>query len=192
MFFHTLRKRLNQLCRHMLVAIAAGALAGGALADSPVRTMDVTRDGDAYVLKAEISAPVAPAVAWEVLTDFANMARWVPNVGDSRIVKPGKANLTIEQRGTVKFAGMNFDYTSLREIELAAKTTIRSTQVKGSMKKQSSLMKLVPKGTGTLMQYKLELIPSLMTSTVISEDLLKQEVVDQFTAIVAEMLRRKK
>ena len=192
MFFHTLRKRLNQLCRHMLVAIAAGALAGGALADSPVRTMDVTRDGDAYVLKAEISAPVAPAVAWEVLTDFANMARWVPNVGDSRIVKPGKANLTIEQRGTVKFAGMNFDYTSLREIELTAKTTIRSTQVKGSMKKQSSLMKLVPKGAGTLMQYKLELIPSFMTSTVISEDLLKQEVVDQFTAIVAEMLRRKK
>ena len=87
---------------------------------------------------------------------------------------------------------MNFDYTSLREIELAAKTTIRSTQVKGSMKKQSSLMKLVPKGAGTLMQYKLELIPSFMTSTVISEDLLKQEAVDQFTAIVAEMLRRKK
>lgn len=192
MSFHTLPKRLNNLRRHLLVAIAAGALAGGAQADSPVRTVDVTRDGDAYVLKAEISAPVAPAVAWEVLTDFANMARWVPNVVDSRIVKPGMANLTIEQRGTVKFAGMNFDYTSLREIELTAETTIRSTQVKGSMKKQSSLMKLVPKGTGTLMQYKLELIPSFMTSTVISEDLLKQEAVDQFTAIVAEMLRRKK
>ena len=192
MSFHTLLKRLNKLCRHTLVASAAGAFAGGALADSPVRTVDVTRDGDAYVLKAEISAPVAPAVAWEVLTDFANMARWVPNVGDSRIVKPGEANLTIEQRGTVKFAGMNFDYASLREVELTAKTTIRSTQVKGSMKKQSSLMKLVPQGTGTLMQYKLELIPSFLTSTVISEDLLKQEAVDQFTAIVAEMLRRKK
>lgn len=192
MSFHTLPKRLNSLRRHLLVAIAAGALAGGAQADSPVRTVDVTRDGDAYVLKAEISAPVAPAVAWEVLTDFANMARWVPNVVDSRIVKPGMANLMIEQRGTVKFAGINFDYTSLREIELTAETTIRSTQVKGSMKKQSSLMKLVPKGTGTLMQYKLELIPSFMTSTVISEDLLKQEAVDQFTAIVAEMLRRKK
>ena len=192
MSFHTLLKRLNKFCRYALVASAAAALTGGALADSPVRAVDVTRDGDAYVLKAEISAPVAPAVAWEVLTDFANMARWVPNVGDSRIVRPGAANLTIEQRGTVKFAGMNFDYISLREVELTAKTTIRSTQVKGSMKKQSSLMKLVPKGTGTLMQYKLELIPSFMTSTVMSEDLLKQEVVDQFTAIVAEMLRRKK
>lgn len=189
---HRLLKSLNRLCRNAAVACAAGALATLALAESPVRKIEVTRDGDAYVVKAEMSAPVAPALAWEVLTDFANMARWVPNVSDSRVVKPGEAKLMIEQRGTAKFSGMKFDYASLREIELDAQTTIHSTQIKGSMKKQVSLMKVSPEGAGTLMLYKLELVPSFLASAVISEDLLKQETVDQFTAIVGEMLRRKK
>ncbi len=174
------------------MACIAGALATVALADSPVRKIDVTRDGDAYVLKADISAPVPPTLAWEVLTDFANMARWVPNVSDSHVLKAGVSSLTIEQRGTVKFGGLKFDYVSQREIELDDQTAIHSTQIKGSMKKQASLMKVSPQGAGTLMQYRLELLPSFPASAVISEDLLKQEAIEQFTAIVAEMLRRKK
>lgn len=161
-------------------------------AESPVRSIDVTRDGDAYVLKADMVAPVPPALAWEVLTDFPNMARWVPSVNDSHILKPGDTKFTVEQRGTAKFGALKFDYTSVREIELNPQTTIRSTQLKGSMKKQQSLMKLSAEGNGTLMQYQLELVPSFFASAVISEDLLKQEISEQFTAIVGEMVRRRK
>jgi len=35
-------------------------------------------------------------------------------------------------RGTVKFGGLSFSYTSLRDIVLNPQTTIQSTQIKGS------------------------------------------------------------
>ena len=42
------------------------------------------------------------------------------------------------------------------------------------------------------MVYQLEIVPSLLASTVISEDLLKHDIEEEFTAIIGEMNRRKK
>jgi uncharacterized membrane protein len=100
--------------------------------------------------------------------------------------------MTIEQKGNAKFGALSFAYTSLREIVLNPQTTIQSTQVKGSMKKQVSLMTLSAEADGTRMQYRLELVPSLVASTVLSPDFLKHEVNEQFAAIIGEMTKRKK
>jgi len=179
-------------CLRGCLALVACALAASASAESPVRSVDVTYDGDTYILNAQMFAPVPQAIAWDVLTDFANMAKWVPNVVESRIVKPGDKQMTIEQKGNAKFAGLSFSYTSLREIVLNPQATILSTQVKGSMKKQVSLMTLSSEGDGTKMQYRLELLPSWPASSVLSPDFLKHEINEQFTAIVEEMIKRKK
>lgn len=185
-------RRFVHACLGGLLALAACTLAANAAAQSPVRSIDVTHDGDTYVVKALMFAPVSLAIAWDVLTDFPNMAKWVPNVTESTIVKPGDKQFTIEQRGTAKFAGLSFSYTSLREIVVNPQTTIKSTQVKGSMKLQQSLMTVSPEGDGTRMQYQLELVPSMLASAVMSEDFLKHEIEEQFTAIVGEMIKRKK
>ena len=70
-------------------------------------------------------------------------------------------------------------------------TTIESTQIKGSMKLQHSLMTVSAEESGTRMQYRLEVIPSFLASAVMSEDFLKHEIEEQFTAIIGEMVRRK-
>ena len=158
---------------------------------SQVRAIDVTHPSDAYVVTVEVFAPVNRKIAWDVLTDFTNMAKWVPNLKESLVVTPGDRQLTIQQSGTAKFGGVGFSYTSLREIVLDPQTTIRSTQVKGSMRRQVSLMTLSPEGDGTRMQYRLEVVPGLLASAAFSEDRLKQEITEQFTAIVAEMTKRK-
>jgi hypothetical protein len=185
-------QRLARRCLRGWLALTAFAMATAALAQSPVRSMEVTYDGNTYVVKAQMFAPVTQAIAWDVLTDFPNMAKWVPNVQESTIVKPGDKQFTIEQRGTAKFAGLSFSYTSLREIVVNPQTTIDSTQVKGSMKLQHSLMRVSPEGDGTRMQYQLEVVPSFPASAVMSEDFLKHEIEEQFTAIVGEMVKRKK
>ena len=191
----TTRVSLQAFARAFLrgwLALAACALAAGAAAQSPVRSVDVTYDGDTYVVVAQMFAPVNQAIAWDVLTDFANMAKWVPNVVESRIVKPGDKQMTIEQKGNAKFAGLSFSYTSLREIVLNPQTTIQSTQVKGSMKKQVSLMTLSAEADGTKLQYRLELVPTWPASSVVSPEFLKHETTEQFTAIIEEMIKRKK
>ena len=126
------------------------------------------------------------------LTDFANVAAWVPNVSQSSVVKLGDRQMTIEQRGTAKFLTLSFPYTSVREIVLVPDTTIQSSQIKGSMRKQQPLMTIGAEGDGTRLQYELELVPSMLTSAALSEDRLKREINEQFTAIIGEMIKRKK
>jgi carbon monoxide dehydrogenase subunit G len=173
-------------------ACLALCVAAAARAESPVKSIDVAYDGDTYVLKAVMFAAVPPAVAWEVLTDFPNMTKWVPNLRESTVIKPGDRQLTVEQKGVAKFGSLSFNFASQREVVLVPQTSILSTQIKGSLKKQQSLMMLSAEGEGTRMTYKLEIVPSFIASTVLSEDLLKHETEEQFTAIVGEMLKRRK
>jgi ribosome-associated toxin RatA of RatAB toxin-antitoxin module len=163
-----------------------------ARAQSPVKSLDVTYDGETYVLKAVMFAAVPLALAWEVLTDFQNFPKFVPNLRESSVIKPGDKQFTIEQKGVAKFGAFNFNWTSQREVVLTPQTSILSTQVKGSLKKQQSLMLLSSDGEGTRLNYRLELVPTFPASAASSEDLLKRETEEQFTAIVAEMLKRKK
>lgn len=179
--------------RQLLLWSALAFAAGGASAQSaPIRSIDVTYDGTTYVLKAVMFAPAPPETAIAVLTDFPNMAKWVPNVTDSHVVKPGDKDMTIEQSGTAKLGSMSFPYTSVREIVMVSPNVIRSTQVKGSMKSQQSTMTVTPEGEGAKMQYELDVVPSFITSAVMSQDLLKKNVEEEFTAIIGEMNKRGK
>ena len=157
-----------------------------------VRSVDVTQDGDTFVANVVMQAPVPSKIAWDVLTDFGNMEKWVPNVRESKVVTNEGNTLTIEQKGTAKFGLLSIPYTSVRKMQLEPEKTILATQVTGSMKKLVSLMRVTPEGTGTRLDYRLEIVPSAIASTVMSKDFLRGELTEQFTAIVGEMVRRAK
>ena len=158
---------------------------------SPVRSVDIVQNGDGgYVANIVMQAPVPPKIAWDVLTDFGNMEKWVPNVRESKIVTNNGNDLTIEQKGTAKFGLLSFPYTSVRKMELEPEKSILATQVSGSMQKLVSLMRVSPDGSGTRLDYRLEMVPSKIASAVMSKEFLKGELTEQFTAIVGEMVRR--
>jgi hypothetical protein len=186
------RQRFTRAWLRGVFALAAFAFAAGAAAESPVRSIDVAYDGETYLVTAKMFAPVSQAIAWDVLTDFPHMPGWIPNLIDSAIIKQGDKSMTIEQHGNAKFGALSFAYTSVREIVMNPQKTILSTQVKGSMKRQKSLMTLTPDGDGTRMVYELEVVPSFLASAVMSPEFLKHEMEEQFTAIVGEMVKRKK
>lgn len=158
--------------------------------DSPIRSIDVTYDGGTYVLNAVMFAPVAQAVAWDVLTDFDHMAQWVPNVAESKVLKRDDSSVTIEQRGVAKYGAVSFPYTTERKIEMKPMGSIDSMQTKGSLRRVVSTLLLQPEGKGTRLTYHLELEPSLLASALLSKDFLQQEIGDQFMAIIGEMVRR--
>lgn len=159
-------------------------------ADSPIRSIDVTYDDGAYVVIAVMFAPVTQAVAWDVLTDFDHMAQWVPNVAESKVLKRDDTSVTIEQHGVAKYGAASFPYTTERKIELNPPDSIKTKQLRGSLRRVESTMTLAPDGKGTSLNYRLELVPSLLTAAVISKSYLEHEIGEQFTAIIAEMVRR--
>ena len=159
-------------------------------ADSPIRSVDVTYDGDTYVLNAVMFAPVAQAVAWDVLTDFDHMAQWVPNVAESKVLKRDDNSVTIEQHGVAKYGAVSFPYTTERKIEMKPMGAIDSLQTKGSLRRVASTLVLQPEGKGTRLTYHLEIEPSFLASALLSKDFLQHEFGEQFTAIIGEMVRR--
>jgi carbon monoxide dehydrogenase subunit G len=161
-------------------------------AGSPIRSVDIAQGDDGYVATLVMQAPVSPKIAWDVLTDFDNMQKWVPNVKESKITSNEGNTLTIEQKGTAKFGLLSIPYTSVRKMQLDPGKSILATQVSGSMKKLVSLMRVTPDASGTRLDYKLELVPSAIASSVMSKDFLQHELTEQFKAIVGEMVRRAK
>ena len=159
-------------------------------ADSPVQSLDVNHDTEAYVVNAVIFAPVPQAVAWDVLTDFDHMAKWVPNVEDSKAVKREDNWVTVEQHGVARYGAASIPYTTERKIEMKSPTNIKTTQLKGNMKRVESTLVLSPDGKGTRIAYHLEIVPSLFAGAVMSKQFVEHEVNEQFTAIVGEMTRR--
>jgi len=190
--------RLKSLSRVMFrqagtcAIIAMLALAGTAslAAESPVRKLDVAFEGDAYIVNAVFFAPAPPNVAWDVLTDFDKLQGWVPNVAESKVVKREDTTVTVEQRGVAKYGAASFPYVTERKIELKPPANIKTAQVKGNMRRVESTIMLEAEGKGTRIMYHLEIVPSLLASTVMSKKFVEHEVGDQFTAIVGEMVRR--
>lgn len=182
--------------RHWLNGLAALAFIATASAvaqdKGPVRSIEIAKNKDGYVANVVMFAPVAPDIAWNVLTDFDNMQKWVPNVRESKIAARDGNTMTVEQKGVARFGLLSIPYTSARRMDLDPQKSILSTQVAGSMRRLVSLMKVSPDGAGTRLDYKLEIEPAGLASTVMSKDFLEHEITEQFTAIVGEMVKRGK
>lgn len=183
------------ITRRTMLLAGLACLAAHAFAQDkggPIRSVDIAESADGYVATMVMQAPVPPKIAWDVLTDFDNMEKWVPNVRESRIVNHNGNDLTIEQKGTAKFGVLSIPYTSVRKMQLEPEKSILATQVQGSMRKLVSLMRVSADGTATRLDYRLEIVPSAIAASVMSKDFLRGELTDQFTAIVGEMVRRAK
>ncbi len=168
--------------------LLAWVLSAGA--QTPIRSIDIVKDADAYVADVVMFAPVPSNVAWAVLTDFDHMAAWVPNVRESKVVASEGNMLTVEQQGVAKFGLASFPYVSVRQMTLDLQNSVRVKQIKGSMRRLESLMKLSAEGSGTRLDYHLELVPSGLAATVMSKEFLQHELTEQFSAIIKEMVQR--
>jgi hypothetical protein len=159
--------------------------------DSAIRSINVARDGETYVTDAVMFAPVPVQVAWDVLTDFEHMPGWVPNLRESKVLKIENNTVTLQQSGVAKFGAASFPYVTERQLEMNKPLAIRSTQLKGSLRRVDSLMKLESEGNGTRLTYHLEIVPNLLAGTVMSKSFFEHEIPEQFGAIIGEMTRRR-
>ncbi len=59
-------------------------------------------------LAVQLRLPVDPCWIWEVLTDYDNLHRFIPNLEHSRVIWRRDAQLGVEQVGTQMFCGLRF------------------------------------------------------------------------------------
>lgn len=172
----------------LLFLISFGA--GAHDAAEPEVNVRVARDGETFIVDADMLVPVTPQVAWAVLADYEHFADFVPNMQVSRIVsKPGEA-LRVEQRGHARYGFLSFAFDSLREVELSPQETLKTRMIKGNMKRMETLTRLAAEGNGTRILYHNEAVPDFWLPPLIGPAFIRHEVAEQFGAFIREMLRR--
>lgn len=150
------------------------------------------RLAEGFRVEIEMLAPVPLAIAWKVLTDFNQMGRFVPNVESSRIVSAQGDVLKIEQTGRVRFWPLSQRFESVREITLRGGTSeILARQLTGTARRMESRMRLKAIENGnTRLEYRAEIVPDGPLPPLLGPAVVRHETAEQFSAMIAEMVRR--
>lgn len=182
--------RSNRWTWALLALLATGAsFAGG---PAPSVSVGVEHKDDAYIVVASLVAPVVPADAWAVLADFDRMASFMPNLASSRVLQRTGRQLLVAQRGEMVLGVFRLPFESLRIVELSPPQSIRSTQLRGNFRRIDSATTFAAVPVGTRVDYRVEIVPSLWLPETIAEPMLRAEVERQFSAILREIVRRKR
>lgn len=157
--------------------------------DASVR-VDVHQQDDAFIIDATLTVPVPVATAWEVLTDFDGMHRFVPNLRASHVVRTDGQVVVIAQRGVLRFGLIEQPFDTERRIELEPMTRMRTTQLAGSMRRLESTTTFAPLASGARLDYRVELVPGSFMPDFITRWFLDYEFRMQLGALAQEMERR--
>lgn len=165
------------------------------LLPEPVRAdsqthVDVAKRGAVYVVDVVMTVPVPLALAWAVMNDFDAMARFVPNLNESRVAARDGNRWTVLQKGVAPFGPFRIAFESVRELELTPTERVVSHQLRGSMRHATSRTTFASAPSGTRITYHAEMEPSFWVPGFVSRRIIEQRVHEQFTALAAEMMRR--
>jgi len=162
-----------------------------AAAESAVRQVEVRRTHDGYVADLVFWVPAPRELAFGVLADVEHMPDWVPNLRESRVLERDADRITVEHQGVAHYGVLTVPFTTLRQIAFSAPDWIRTTQIKGTMKRHESRMDFVTEGAGTRIDYHVQMEPNALAALVMNERRVASELTEHCNAIVAEILRRK-
>jgi carbon monoxide dehydrogenase subunit G len=168
----------------LLLAVAAQGLEPEDIA------VEVRRDGDAVTVDASFLAPVPVPVAWEVLTDFDRMARFVPNIQSSRTISAPGEPLVVAQKGYARYGIFSYSFETVRTVDLVPREAIHTRMISGNMRKFDALMRLSEEGGQTRLRYHADAVAESWLPPLLGPAFIRHETREQFAAVVAEMTRR--
>lgn len=179
--------------RFSLVALLVLASASGSTQDiAPASHAEVTvhKDGNKVIIQANMTVPVPALIAWAVLTDFAHMASFLPNLSASDAVSEGPNVLRVAQKGAATWGPFTFDFESVRRIVLQPMSRIEATALSGKISKMTSVSELRPGDGGVHIHYRADAEIDFWLPPLLGTAAMRHEVREQFAAMIEEMQRR--
>ncbi len=158
-----------------------------ALAEPDVR---IERKQDAIRVNASLRVDVHHHIAWQVLTDYNNLAAFVPGIQTSQIVSaPGEA-LLLKQTGQSGFLFFNLPVEVVARIKEAPFEAIRFEAVGGNLKSKSGEWRIERQDDATLLIYQANIVPGFWVPPLIGTAIIGQDVRSKLTGVAREMQRR--
>lgn len=177
--------KLNQLRVALLPCLFCASVSASAEPEVRIeRTQDVIR------IDASLRVDVHHHIAWQVLTDYDNLARFVPGMQTSKIVsRPGEP-LMLKQTGQSGFLLFKVPIEVVVQIVETPLETIGFHGVGGSFKNQHGEWRIERLGDATRLIYQANIVPGFRVPPLIGPAVMGQDVSSKLTGLAQEMQKR--
>jgi len=166
-------------------------LSGASFAADPEIAVAVEKRGDAFIIDTTFDLPVPLRTAWEVLTDFDNMASILGNLTSSKITGRSGNTLVVLQEGVAKFGFFTYRFISEREVRMEPMKKIHVKQLSGNTKRYASEMEVSQNVSSTRFRFHAEMALDSGIARTFGGPFIQHEIEEQFVSMAAEMERRK-
>jgi ribosome-associated toxin RatA of RatAB toxin-antitoxin module len=173
----------------VILAALLGAQAGAASAAEDL-AIEVERTGERFSVRARATLAAPAELAWQVLTDYENLPRFIPGLSHSAVQLRGANRVLLEQKGEARFLVFSFPIEVRLEVRESPHAWISSHAVAGNLKRMHGRYELQPDAAGVRLRYTGELEPDFELPALIGPYVLRTMVEEQFAAMVAEIERR--
>jgi hypothetical protein len=172
-----------------LALLAASPVAAGAADDLAVA---VERKGDVFSVRARATLAAPAAVAWQVLTDYETLPRFIPGISTSVVLARSADRVVLEQRGEARFLVFSFPIEVRYEVRESPPHWVASRAIAGNLRHMSGRYDLnADTGRpGVRLDYSGEMEPDFELPPLVGAFALRNMVEAQFTAMVDEIERR--
>ena len=153
--------------------------------------VDVDRNGASFDVRA-VATVVAPiATVWQVLTDYDNLASFIPGLSRSAVQARSANRVVVEQKGEARFLVFSYPIEVRLEVLESPTDSITSRAIEGNLKRMRGRYELRnAAGGGIQLKYTGELEPEFGLPPIIGTLAVRTMVEEQFGALVAEIERR--
>ncbi len=155
--------------------------------------VEVERQGENSIeVKARATVAAAPALVWQVLTDYDGLARFIPGMGRSSVREKQGNRVIVDQSGEARFLVFAFPIEVRLEVTESPPDWIESHAVSGNLRRMNGRYDVRPElgRGGSSLQYRGALEPDFSLPPIIGVAALRGMIEAQFTAMVAEIERR--
>lgn len=152
--------------------------------------VDVDRNGRTFAVRAEATVAAPVSMVWEVLTDYDNLARFIPGLSVSSVNLRSGNRVQVEQKGEARFLVFSYPIEVVLEVLESPSSSISSRAVGGNLRRMSGRYDLKSTGGGILLRYTGEFEPDFGLPPVVGTLAVRTMVEAQFAAMVAEIERR--
>lgn len=170
-----------------LLALSLAWISLATLAEVSVR---IERQEDAFNVEADLLVAVDKRVAWQVLTDYNNLASFVPGIRSSRIVSAPGEPLLVEQKGESGFLLFRVPIEVVARVQEVPFGALRFQSVGGNLTNKRAEWDLRRHDHATRVNYRANITPGFLLPPIIGPAIVGRDVRMMLESVAREMLRR--
>lgn len=173
-----------------VLLVAVHALQAARAAEDLV--VEAQRQGDSVELRARAMVAAPPSLAWEVLTDYEGLPRFIPGISKSIVRSRQEGRVVVDQAGEARFLVFAFPLDVRLEVTEAPPGSVASRAVAGNLRRMIGRYEIQSDSAGksTHLRYDGLIEPDFDLPPLIGVAAMRSMVQEQFTAMVAEIERR--